>query len=99
MKMQNVNFKSVDEFLSYLPDDELRVVEYLRNILFECIPNCQERLAYNVPYYQSHKNICFIWPASIKWGKKVTYKGVRLGFTNGNLLADEVNYLEKGNRK
>ena len=26
-------------------------------------------------------------------------RGVRLGFTSGNLLHDEINYLDKGDRK
>jgi Domain of unknown function (DU1801) len=97
--MQNVNFKTVDEFLAYLPEDELKIVEFLRNIIFDCIPDCEEKLSYNVPYYRKHYRICFIWPASITWGSKITYKGVRLGFANGNLMADENHYLDKGNRK
>jgi len=33
------------------------------------------------------------------WGKQKTYHGVRLGFTNGYLMTDKDNFLEKGNRK
>lgn len=97
--MQNVSFKSVEEFLDFLPEDELKVTEFLRTIVFECIPDATEKLAYNVPYYKRHKNICFIWPASILWGKKKTYEGVRLGFVSGHLLTDPEAYLEKGERK
>jgi len=32
-------------------------------------------------------------------GKKKTYDGVRFGFQQGNLLNDELNFLDKGNRK
>lgn len=97
--MQNVDFRSVDEFLTFLPDAELEIVEFLRQIIFNCIPDVREQLAYNVAYYKRYKNICFIWPASILWGKTKTYEGVRLGFVNGYLLQDEINYLDKGNRK
>ena len=45
------------------------------------------------------RNICFIWPASVLWGNKKTYNGVRFGFTNGYLLTDPDNYLNKGDRK
>lgn len=99
IKLQEVAFRSVDDFLAYLPEQELPVVEFLRKIVFNCLPHCTEKLAYNVPYYQIHKNICFIWPASVKWGKQVTYQGVRFGFTQGHLLSDEINYLNRGNRK
>ncbi len=99
IKMQNVKFKTVDEFLDFLPPDELRIVEILRQLVLECMPEAEEKLAYNVPYYKMCRNICFIWPASVLWGKQKTYTGVRLGFTNGYLLQDEIDYLDKGDRK
>ena len=97
--MQNINFKSVDEFLDFLPEDELKLTQYLREIVFRCIPGVEEVLKYNVPYYKRHSNICFIWPASILWGNEKAYDGVRFGFTQGHLLTDEELFLEKGNRK
>ncbi len=99
MKMQNVSFQTVDEFLDFLPEDELKIVTVLRALVFDCLPNCNEKLSFNVPFYFLHKSVCFIWPASVTWGKKETYKGVRIGFAKGYLLSDETHYLEKGNRK
>lgn len=98
-KLQSVHFRSIDEFLDFLPEKELVVVELLRKIVLNCLPNCIEKLSYNVPYYSIHKRICFIWPASITWGNKVTYTGVRFGFAYGYLMHDDHNYLNKGNRK
>lgn len=98
-KMQDVSFRNIEDFLEYLPDDELKMVEVLRKIIFNCLPDISEKLSYNVPFYKRHRNLLFIWPASVLWGKKKTYKGVRLGFTNGNLLGDENGYLDKGDRK
>jgi len=98
-KFQSVNFKTIEEFLDYLPEDELKIVKLLRKIVLDCLPDVSEKLSYNVPFYKVHKTICFIWPASVKWGKSQTYNGVRFGFANGNLMLDELNYLEKGNRK
>jgi len=97
-KMQNVNFRNVEEFLDYLPDNERDIIDYLREIIQECIPECSEKLSYNVPYFSKHSRICFIWPASVPWGN-VKMSGVQLGFCRGNLLHDDINYLEKGNRK
>lgn len=97
--MQNVNFDNLDEFFDFLPAKELKIVEYLRAIILECLPNCTEKLAYNVLYFRRKSNVCFLWPASILWGKKKTYEGVRLGFTKGYLMQDDINYLDKGNRK
>ena len=98
-KMQAVSFRNVEEFLDFLPEEELVIVECLRNLIYNCIPDVTEKLAYNVPYFKRHKNICFIWPASILWGKMKSYSGVRLGFIKGNLLNGEFAYLNKGNRK
>lgn len=98
-KMQQVSFSSVEEFLDFLPDDELRIVERLRALIFSCIPDITEKLSYNVPFYKRHKGICFIWPASVLWGNTKSYIGVRLGFNSGYLMRDELNYLDAGDRK
>jgi len=98
-KMQNVNFHSIEEFLAFLPPEELEVVEFLRQLIYDCIPDVSERLSYNVPYFKRHKTICFLWPGSVLWGKKQTYTGVRLGFTQGHLLSDETGYLNLEGRK
>ncbi len=96
--MQDVDFNNIDEFLYYLPEEELVIVKFLRKLVLECMPECVEKLAYNVPFYKMRANVCFIWPGSIKWGN-VGYQGVRFGFAKGYLLTDEEGYLEKGGRK
>jgi hypothetical protein len=98
-KMQSVSFRNVEEFLDYLPDEERAITELLRKIVFSCHPEITEKLSYNVPYYRLHKQLCFIWPAAILWGKKKSYEGVRFGFTSGHLLSNESGYLDQGNRK
>ncbi|MEZ4825078.1 MAG: DUF1801 domain-containing protein [Bacteroidia bacterium] len=96
--MQNVKFQSVDEFLDYLPENERIMVDILREIIFECIPECREKLSYNVPYYWRNRRVCFLWPASVPWGN-VKLNGVQLGFCEGYKMNDDLGYLEKGNRK
>lgn len=98
-KMQDVSFRNIDEFLEFLPIEELNVVKQLRKIIFDCVPNITEKLSYNVPFYKKNKGMFFIWPASILWGKKKSYSGVRLGFQQGYLLEDDLNILNKGDRK
>lgn len=97
-KFQPVKFRNIDEFLDYLPDEEREIVVFLRQIILESLPECREKLAYNVPFYYKKSRICFIWPPSVPWGN-VNIKGVQLGFCNGYLLKDEDGYLEKGTRK
>ena len=98
-KMQNVKFADVEEFLDYLPDEEREVVDALRELILETVPNCREKLSYNVPFYHRFKSMAFIWPGSVLWGSKQAYEGVRLGFTRGSLMHDPEGYLDKGTRK
>lgn len=98
MNPQKVSFKSIEDLLAFLPKNELKVVEFLRELVHNCIPNCTEKLSYNVPYFSLHKRICFIWPSAVPWGK-VKKDGVLFGFCQGHLLNDDINYLDKGSRK
>lgn len=84
---QGIQFKSIDEFLDNLPNDELEIVLHLRKIIVECMIDCKEKLAYNVPFYYRHSRICYIWPASIPWGKEE--KGIAIGFCKGASFLDE----------
>lgn len=97
-KIQKVKFNSIQDFLNFLPKHELDIVQHLRSIVLPCFPHPLEKLSYNVPYYYQHSRVCFIWPSSVPWGK-VSKNGVLLGFCNGYLLRDEINYLEKDTRK
>ena len=97
-KMQDVDFKSIEAFLEFLPINERKIVEALRKLVFECIPDCEEKISYNVPFYRRHYNICYIWPPSITWDG-FAHEGVQFGFTYGFLLQDEIGYLERGRRK
>ncbi len=97
--MQNVSFQFLEEFLEFLPPDERAITDKLRNLVLDTLPEIKERLSFNVPYYRLKKDMCFIWPASVLWGKLKTYEGVRFGFTYGYLLQNETRYFQLGNRK
>lgn len=96
--MQEVSFRSVEEMLECLPDEERKITLLLRKIILSTVPEVTEKLSFNVPFYKLHANFCFIWPGSVAWGS-MTQPGVRLGFTKGYLMADAEQWLEKGNRK
>lgn len=96
-KFQDVDFRNINDFLDYLPEDHLKIVEVLRELVLECIPEVVEKLSYNVPFYHRFGRICFIWPSSVNWGT-TRRTGVDLGLCRGNLLSDP-SYLDIGNRK
>lgn len=93
-KFQNVHFRTVGEFLDYLPEHELAIVEPLRELILSTIPDVREKLAYNVPFYYRHKRLCYLWPSSVPWGK-TRPETVQLGFCYGHLLQDDLNYLKR----
>ena len=95
---QQFSFSSVEELLDHLPADERRICEFLRQLVLDNIPQCTEKLSYNVPYYYRHSRICYIWPAAVARGNVPQY-GVQLGFCQGSLLTDEERWLERGRRK
>lgn len=97
-QFQKIKFNTVDEFLAYLPENELVIVQKLRHIILSCFPNPIEKISYNVPFYFQNSRVCFVWPSAVPWGK-VKMNGVQLGFSKGYLMRDELGYLEKGNRK
>lgn len=86
------------EFWAHLNDKERAIVDILREIVMENLPdNCIERLAYNVPCYYGNRRICMIWPASVPRGG--IGEGVLLGFSQGHRLQDVENYLTHGTNK
>lgn len=84
---QGLEFKNVDEFLDFLNEEELEIVLFLRRIILECMPDCKEKVAYNVPFYYRHSRICYIWPASVPC--RIVEKGVAIGFCKGASFLDD----------
>jgi hypothetical protein len=89
---------SLVQLFDRLPENERIIVDVLRQIISENLPNyCKEKLAFNVPFFYGHKGICIIWPASIPRGG--FKQGVLLGFWRRNELSDEDGYLTHGTNK
>ena len=97
-KMQPVHFRNIEDLLDYLPGDQREIVELLRGIVFDHIPNVREKLSYNVPYYSLRRRIRFIWPSAIPWSGNKD-EGVQLGFCAADKLNNDVGFLEMGDRK
>ena len=82
---QRVKFRSINDFLDYLPKEELQIVERLQTIVLDTLPDVRERLAYNVPFYYRRRRLAYVWPASVPWG--AVERGVALGFSYGKHLS------------
>ena len=85
-----------EQFYFNLPATEQALVSELRDLVLSCSSDFREKMSYNVPYYFRHSRVCFIWPASVKYGPKV---GVWLGLCRGAWLSNEQNLIHMDNRK
>ncbi len=83
---QQIKFWNLADFSDSLPEDELKIVNFLREIVLNAMPECAEKLAYNVPFYYLNYRVCYIWPATIPWGG--LEEGVALGFCKGGLFSN-----------
>lgn len=90
---------TVAELLAFLPADERELTEQLRELIISEAPELRERISFNVPFYGGRRDVCFIWPASVLWGKRKTYDGVRFGLSYGNLVPGAEPFLQRGERK
>lgn len=91
-------FKSFIDLLEFLPFEERMIVDVLRQIVKENLPDyCKEKISFNVPYFHGKKGICIIWPSTIPRGG--IRQGVLFGMWYGNKLKDEDNYLKHGTNK
>jgi hypothetical protein len=96
--VHNSKITSLVQLFDLLPDNERIIVDVLRQIIAENLPDyCREKLAFNVPYFYGNRGICIIWPATIPRGG--IKQGVLLGFWQGNKLNDEDGYLKHGTNK
>lgn len=94
-----LRFATVQELLDFLPEEERVLTEELRELVISEAPELKERLSFNVPFYKLHRDVCFLWPASVTWGGRKSYEGVRFALTSGHLVPGCEPYLQRGGRK
>lgn len=93
-----MKIKSLTELYDLLPENEMIIVDVLRSLIKDTLPDhCLEKISYNVPFFCGKKGICIIWPSTIPRGG--INEGVLLGFWYGNRLSDEDHYLLHGTNK
>ena len=93
-----MKIKSLTELYDFLPENELIIVDVLRSLIKDTLPDhCREKISYNVPFFYGKKGICIIWPSTIPRGG--IKEGVLLGFWYGHRLMDEDQYLLHGTNK
>lgn len=72
-------------FVDQLPENQLIIVEELRQYILDRYPYAVEKKAFGVPYYYFNKRCFFIWPTVVP-RSGVAEDGVLLGFCRGHLM-------------
>ena len=93
-----MKIRNLVHLLSILPEDERIMVDVLRQIIGETLPDyCREKISFNVPFFYGNKGICIIWPSTVPRGG--IKKGVLLGCWYGYRLKDDDGFLSRGTNK
>ena len=93
-----MKIRNLVHLLSILPEDERIMVDVLRQIIAETLPDyCREKISFNVPFFYGNKGICIIWPSTVPSGG--IKNGVLLGFWYGSRLKDTDGLLTRGTNK
>ena len=69
---------NVDLYIEGLPDEEKWIAEKLRELIFEIIPNAEERFSFKIPFYHYFGMFCYI--------NRLKAGGVELAFCRGKDL-------------
>jgi len=60
-----MKIRNLVELFGILPEDERIIVDVLRQIIIETLPEyCREKISYNVPFH-GNKGICITWPSTL----------------------------------
>ncbi|MEZ5012893.1 MAG: DUF1801 domain-containing protein [Chitinophagales bacterium] len=92
-----MKIQTLTELYSILPEEERIMVDVLRELVIDAVPDVKEKLSFNVPYFYKKKGMVIIWPAKVPRGG--FKEGVLFGFWYGKLLLDKKKYLTHGTNK
>jgi len=55
--MNSINYKTIDEYLADLPNDEKQSLQRLKDIIHSTVPNCKVRIAYKICVFFANKDL------------------------------------------
>lgn len=80
---------NVDTYLFTLSEPQQIIANRLRSLLFEQVPEIQEKLSFKIPFYHYFGMFCYI---------NAIPDGIDLGFCRDKDLVEEFPHLESRNR-
>jgi uncharacterized protein YdhG (YjbR/CyaY superfamily) len=55
--MDKNNYKTIDEYMSYLSEDKIRALEHIREIVRTLVPQAEEVISYQIPIFKYHGHL------------------------------------------
>jgi len=77
--------KEVNDYITKAPAEQTEILEKLRDLILETVPESEELFKWGQPVYATQKNFAYL---------KSTKKHVNLGFFNFDKIDDTQNLLE-----
>jgi uncharacterized protein len=84
--MNTIASQNVDAFIEALPQPQQAVAERLRELLFETVPDIEERFSFRLPFYHYYGMFCYL---------HLDKTGLHLCFCRGKDLVDAFPQLEQ----
>jgi uncharacterized protein YdhG (YjbR/CyaY superfamily) len=55
--MDKNNYKTIDEYMSYLPENKLLALEHIREMVRTLVPQVEEVISYQIPIFKYHGHL------------------------------------------
>ena len=75
----------VDYFIDTLPEEQQKLVQLIRKLIHQVVPNVEERLSFKIPFYHYYGMFCYINPVK---------QGIDIGFCRGKDLLETFPQLQ-----
>lgn len=79
----------VDTYIDALSENQALIAKEIRRLLFNLVPEIQEKLSFKIPFYHYFGMFCYI---------NTIPDGITLGFCRGKDFSGEFEYLELNGR-
>nr|MCU0388003.1 DUF1801 domain-containing protein [Chitinophagaceae bacterium] len=70
--------KQVDTYIHDLPEEERLIAERIREMIFDLVPQAEERFSFRLPFYHYYGMFCYI--------NRLKKGGIELAFCRGKDL-------------
>jgi len=53
----NTDFKTIDEYIALQPEENVFILEKIRQVIRDLVPDAEEKISYGIPTFKLHGNL------------------------------------------